>query len=225
VTIKAVFFDLDDTLCDTSGSRQDRALIAARILAEAEPGLDVDDLVARILSPVSDDGWPRGVASVLVELGLQYAPHGVRAHSAWFFEGCEDLIRTYSECAETLALLGERYTLGVITNGGTVAQRRKFEALGLDGHFRPDLFVPSEAAGFHKPDPRIFKHALRLAGVAPAEAVMIGDWLPVDVTAAQEAGMRGVWFNPHGRPLPEGPPPDAVIQCYEELPSILEKLG
>ena len=97
---------------------------------------------------------------------------------------------------------------------------------GQTAQGRPvDLVVASEAAGFHKPDPRIFQHALQLAGVQPAEAVMIGDWLPVDVTGAQEAGMRGIWFNPHGRPPPSGPAPDAVVQCYDELAAVIEKLG
>ena len=225
MSIKAVFFDLDDTLCNTSGSRQERALIAARILAEHEPSLTIESIVQRILSPVSDDGWPRGVASVLVELGLAHAPHGLRAHGAWFFEDCEHLVTSFEGCAETLALLRDRYTLGVITNGPTAIQRRKYDALGFDGHIRPDLFLPSEAVGYHKPDPRIFHHALEIAGVSPDEAIMVGDWLPVDVTGAQDAGMRGIWFNPHGRRVPEGPAPDAVIQCYDELPRVIEKLA
>lgn len=222
MTIKAVFFDLDDTLCNTSGSRQQRAEIAARILCECEPSLEADDLVARILAPVSDDGWPRGVASVLVELGLTHTPHGLRAHGAWFFEGCEDLVCSFEGCAETLALLQGRYTLGVITNGMTRRQRRKYTALRFDSHIRPDLFLPSEAVGYDKPDRRIFRHALKLAGVAPEEAVMVGDWLAVDVLGAQDAGMRGIWFNPHGRPLPADAAPDAVIQRFEELPAVLE---
>ena len=64
VSIKAVFFDLDDTLCNTSGSRRARAEIAARILCEHEPSLTVEDLVERMLAPVSEDGWPRGVDSL-----------------------------------------------------------------------------------------------------------------------------------------------------------------
>jgi putative hydrolase of the HAD superfamily len=54
---------------------------------------------------------------------------------------------------------------------------------------------------------------------------MVGDWLPVDVTGAQDAGMRGIWFNPHGRHVPDGPPPDAVVQCYDELAGVMEALG
>ena len=74
-------------------------------------------MVERILEPVSDDGWPRGISSVLVELGLAQTPHGLRAHGTWFFEGCEHLLYSFDGCAEALSLLRERHMLGVITNG------------------------------------------------------------------------------------------------------------
>ena len=225
MTIKAIFFDLDDTLLDTSGSRRERAEIAARILTERDPALDVDGVIASILSPVSEDGWPRGIASVLVELGLAQTPHGLQAHGAWFFEGCEHLLRSFEGCAETLALLRKRYTLGVITNGTSSVQRRKYDLLGVEAHSRPELFIPSEAVGYNKPDSRIFEHALDLAGVSAAEALMVGDWLAVDVIGAQDAGMRGVWFNPHGRDAPEGIVPDATIRRFDELPGVIENLS
>jgi putative hydrolase of the HAD superfamily len=223
MTIKAVFFDLDDTLLNTSGSRRERAEIAARFLVEADPSLTVDGVVARILEPVSEDGWPRGVGSVLVELGQAHSPHGLRAYGAWFFEDCEHLVYPFEGAADTLAALGGRYTLGVITNGPTAVQRRKYEALCIEAHSRPELFVPSELVGYQKPDARIFHHALKLAGVAASEAVMVGDWLAADVVGAQNAGMRGVWFNPHGRPVPDGASPDAIIRRFEELPGVLAK--
>ena len=225
MTIKAVFFDLDDTLLNTSGSRRERAEIAARFLVEADPTLTVEDVVARILEPVSEDGWPRGVGSVLVELGQAHSPHGLRAHGAWFFEDCEHLVYPFEGVAGTLDILRKDFTLGVITNGPTTTQRRKYEALCLEAHSRPELFVPSELVGYQKPDARIFHHALKLAGVTAAEAIMVGDWLAADIAGAQNAGMRGVWFNPHSRPAQDGIVPDATIQRFDELPGVLEAWG
>ena len=112
----------------------------------------------------------------------------------------------------------------VITNGATDIQRRKYEAPRLAAHSRPELFIPSEAHGYSKPDARIFQHALRTAGVAPQEAVMVGDWLSVDVAGAQNAGMRGVWFNPYGRPVSHDVAPDAVIRRFDELPHVLRAM-
>ena len=79
MTLQAVFFDLDDTLCNTSVSRGERAQICARILFEAEPSHGFDALVDSILRPVSDSDWPRGIIPVLRELGLDETPHGLRA--------------------------------------------------------------------------------------------------------------------------------------------------
>ena len=51
--------------------------------------------------------------------------------------------------------------------------------------------VSSSDHGFMKPHPSIFSAALQLLGVAPAEAVMVGDSLRQDVEGALRAGMRG----------------------------------
>jgi putative hydrolase of the HAD superfamily len=221
MSIRAIFFDLDDTLCHTSGSRRQRAEIAARYLVEHDPRLVAGELVERILEPVSDSGWPRGVNALLEDLGLLETPAGRRAHGAWFFEDCEDLVAAYEGCLDMLGMLSERYILGVITNGPPEIQRRKYDALRVEAHFRPDLFLPSGAIGYHKPDPRIFRHALKLAGVAADEAIMIGDWPEADIVGAQRAGMRGVWFNPEERRAPPGIVPDATISCYADLPALL----
>jgi FMN phosphatase YigB (HAD superfamily) len=220
---RAIFFDLDDTLCNTSVSRRERATICARILHEADSSHAVPVLVESILRPVSDTDWPRGITPVLRELGLEETPHGLRARGAWFFEDCEHLICSYDGCLDVLESLAPHYTLGIITNGPVDIQKRKFDALGIGEYVAPELFLASGLVGFDKPDPRIYQHALKLAGVRPEEAVMVGDWFPVDVAGAQAAGMRGVWFNPRRYPVPDGYTPDATIASHAELLSLLEE--
>jgi len=60
--------------------------------------------------------------------------------------------------------------------------------LGLREHF--DFVLTSEAAGWPKPDPRIFHEALRLARVDPAGAAHIGDSYHCDYKGAQAVGMH-----------------------------------
>jgi putative hydrolase of the HAD superfamily len=76
-----------------------------------------------------------------------------------------------------------------------------------------------------KPHREAFLHVLSRLGVAPHEAVMVGDRPIDDVWGAQQAGMRGIW-----RPHPGSPPlgdvkPDAVISTLSELPAWLQRLG
>ena len=71
-----------------------------------------------------------------------------------------------------------------------------FERLGL-GH-RLDVIVTSSDAGVSKPDPGIFREALRRAGVQPADAVYVGDQYQVDIVGARAAGMAAVLLDRTG---------------------------
>jgi len=74
-----------------------------------------------------------------------------------------------------------------------------------------------------KPHAEAFRHVLSALGVAPENAVMVGDRPIDDVWGAQQVGMRGVW-RPHSGSPPIGDvKPDAVIQELSELPSVISR--
>ena len=221
--IRAIFFDLDDTLCQTGPTREPRARLAHEALTAAGHVLDFDAFYATIIEfdPVIE--YIRGMDSGLKEHGLHETEAGIIASKLWLFQGCEHLVQPYEGLLELLTAISGVQKLGVITNGPILPQTIKFEALKFVAHFHPDLFVTSEHAGCFKPDVRIFRYALERAGVEPHEAIHIGDGLETDVAGAQGAGLRAVWFNPDGRE-PEGRiVPDATIASYAELPALIEK--
>jgi putative hydrolase of the HAD superfamily len=79
--------------------------------------------------------------------------------------------------------------LGVVSNSdGRVEQA--LEAAGLRNYF--DVVIDSALVGVEKPDPRIFHAALDALGVAPGEALYVGDLYEVDVVGARAAGMEAV---------------------------------
>lgn len=96
---------------------------------------------------------------------------------------------------ETLEELRRRgYRLGVISNADGRAGQA-LDAVGLREHF--ELIVDSGLVGFDKPDPRIFHHALeQMGGIAPHEAVYVGDIYEIDVQGARAAGMRAILIDP-----------------------------
>ena len=217
--VQAVFFDLDDTLCDSIGARPERARKALENFCRYHPEHDLEEIVARVLQPDPTlDREVRGLRRIFAELGLEES-EGARAaydiHSSYFTP-----IHCFEGVPETLQALSQQFVLGVITNFEEWYQRRKFEQLpivGLISHF-----VVADMVGFEKPDPRIFAHALSLAGVAAREAVFVGDRLDVDIAGARGAGMRAVWFNHWGGSLDGAPAtPDAVIERFNELPEVL----
>jgi putative hydrolase of the HAD superfamily len=79
-----------------------------------------------------------------------------------------------------------------------------------------DSYTASEAVGRTKPDPAMFETALEKAGVAPAQAVMIGDRYEHDMDGGTEAGL---WTVAYG--AEDGPAVDIALDDLRELPDWL----
>lgn len=118
----------------------------------------------------------------------------------------------YADVLPVLPLLQGMLRLGVITNGNA-----DLEVIGMHHHFEYQL--SSSVFGRAKPDPGIFLAACAAMGVAPEDAVYVGDDLRLDVQGAQGAGLRAVWMNRHGSSahLQAGVTPDAICATFDEL--------
>ena len=62
-----------------------------------------------------------------------------------------------------------------------------------------DFVVVSGVCGYEKPDPRIYREALKAAGVSPGEMVHVGDSLHTDVAGARAVGITPVLLDRHRR--------------------------
>jgi HAD superfamily hydrolase (TIGR01509 family) len=95
------------------------------------------------------------------------------------------------------AALGRLRDLGlklvVVSNSdGTVEQ--SLIAAGLRPYFH--AVVDSAIAGYEKPDPRIFTHALGIAGSHPDRTLHVGDIYHADIVGARDAGIHAVMLDP-----------------------------
>lgn len=125
------------------------------------------------------------------------------------FDGVEEVMRQ----------LREKYQLIAVTNGNA--------DLKLAGHDRlfDDLFN-ADLHGEAKPAPDLFQRALDKAGVSASEAIHIGDHPQQDIAAAQQLGMKTIWFNNKGRDWPlEGVQPDRVFTHWAELHPAISALA
>ena len=142
-----------------------------------------------------------------------------KAAAAHWRYGPEDL---HDDVLPVIELLAGRYRLGVVANQRSQVR----QALERDG-VAPflDVWAISDDVGAEKPDPRIFQHALRSAGVPARDAVHIGNRLDTDVRGAQRVGLRTVWLlrgeAPSSPTIAQRDEPDAVIASIEELPAVL----
>lgn len=99
--------------------------------------------------------------------------------------------------------------------------RKLLDRYGLLAPFK--LLTFSDECGVRKPDREIFHLTLRQIGLAPHEAVHVGDDPVLDVQGAQEAGMRVIQVTATP-PAALSRKPDAVIRHLGELPAALSQL-
>jgi putative hydrolase of the HAD superfamily len=118
---------------------------------------------------------------------------------------------------EILAYLQKKYSLHIITNGFEEVQFNKIKNCSLNEYFTS--IVTSEMAGYQKPRPEIFLHALELAKAGPSNSIMIGDDVEVDIKGAMAVGMDQIHFNYHQKCNPVLP--TFQIRSLIELKDIL----
>jgi putative hydrolase of the HAD superfamily len=133
-------------------------------------------------------------------------------HAAW--EPARVLGATTHALLESLRSHGLR--LGLVSNAFDPGWllHRDLEQMGLAE--RLDFAVFSSEVGKRKPHPAIFERALDALGVAPEEALFVGDRLYEDVRGAAELGMstvQAVWFRADEHP--EGGEPD--FQAFTQM--------
>jgi len=135
------------------------------------------------------------------------------------FTKARNEVTPFDDVLPALKRLQDRYILGSVSNG--VAD---LHAIGMAHYFRAS--VAAYRVGCAKPEASIFHEACRALGVAPEEALYIGDDPLLDVEGAQKAGLRAAWINRAelgpDRSLPEHIRPDAVFGNLYELERWLE---
>jgi HAD superfamily hydrolase (TIGR01549 family) len=214
VTLKAVTFDFWSTLVDGAITPERFAQRVAR-LHEALVGGghtclpdEVGAAVQRTLRRVEDDareslvdvGPPGRWAVTAAELGI---PDGViayelveQAYEQITFEPLPAAMPHVHVAVEAMRQAG--YRLAVICNTGMVGGRVLREVLKRHGLLDAfDVTVFSNEFGLAKPHPAIFEHTLgKLGGIAPHEALHVGDLEELDVEGARRAGLHSARYVP-----------------------------
>lgn len=132
----------------------------------------------------------------------------------------------FADVHEVLPILQQRgLKLGLITNAFQPMRMRirELDAFGLTGYLHPNCRLSAADVGFLKPHPRIFQAALEALEVEASETVFVGDSLEADIIGAQAVGIRGVLRVNNGFARPTSIIPDAEIQSLHELLPYLEE--
>lgn len=189
--IRALLFDLDETLLDRDASI--RAFLARQYARFATDLADVPFAHYQERFLLHDEyGY---VAKELVYQRLvtefQLALESARLVEDFYTDSWQSGILF----AGTVELLQQArqagYRLAIVTNGSARTQSPKITNTAL-AHLVDQVLI-SEVEGVRKPDPEIFRRAADRLGVTPAECVMIGDNPQADIWGAMQVGMRTIW--------------------------------
>jgi putative hydrolase of the HAD superfamily len=126
---------------------------------------------------------------------------------------------------ETLPVLAERYALAVVCDAGLSPGRVLRRVLGLHDLERYfSAFFFSDEHGISKPDPRAFLTPLAELGVAPHEAVHVGDIQRTDIAGAHSAGLQAIHFVGVNSMDLLTSSAEAIVRRFVELPAAVAGL-
>lgn len=231
--LQAILFDIDDTLVPTTEFAKKARRNAVRAMIQS--GLDVpEDVVLRELD------------EVLAEFSSNYEHHfdkliqrlrpdclratnsalivaaGVAAYHDTKFRELAPFDDVFPLFAD-LKRAGMR--LGIVTHGWTVKQAEKLVRLGLVPYLDPRAVFISDQIGISKPNPKLYKLALRDLGLQAAEVMYVGDSPLHDIAPPRSLGMITVWARRAARHGLEGTSvePHYTVDNFEELRGILAR--
>jgi len=217
---KAVLFDLDHTLTDRVRSME---LVAARLSRKFASRLEASSAQVRDCMLKADQNGYRPKEDFFQELietlSWNHRPTIDELASFWFkyFPRCTaervGAIAAIHHCRSRGA------KVGVVTNGSTMMQNAKIDALKI----RPLLscLIVSETVGIKKPDARIYQIAMEQLRIPPFETVFIGDNPLYDVIAPQQLGMKSIWLRDIFDWPADHPAPRYAIGALSELRDLI----
>ena len=194
--IKAVFFDIDDTLYDTSGFAKLARKAALNAMIDAGLPLSPDEAYDLLREIIKEKGsnYDKHLNVLTKRVFGEEKPLLIALGMITYHNVKFALLRLFPETMSTLIHLKARgYHLGVISNGITIKQYEKLVRLGLYHFF--DSVITSQEAGVEKPDIAIFELAMKTMGCKAENSVMIGNSFNDDVLGAINAGMSAVFLT------------------------------
>lgn len=241
--VRAVFFDLFDTLIEVDSSRLPEAVFGGRVVpstaplvhAEARkyrPDLLLEDLISEIIrqwqevTAEKEKSWVEvsaldRFAKIVKSLNLATGEEVscvARKLTEVHMRGITGATRQVESAAEIIQKLQKRGCgVALISNFDYApAAQWILEATGLSGLF--EKVIISETLSLRKPHERLFEEALGHFGIKAPEALHVGDTAKADVWGAGRLGIRTVWINRKKAYYPETEyPPTLTVEYLSDL--------
>ena len=192
--IKAIIFDLDNTLLDFVKMKQ--FAVKAAITAMIEAGLNVDEEKAYkdIFDLYISKGWENQQVfdDYLNQTVGNVSNKILAAGIVSYRRAREATLLVYPNVNKTLIeLIKMGIQLSVVSDAPSREAWMRLYYLNLHHVFDPVLTF--DDTGVRKPSPKPFEMALEIMKSTPDEVLMIGDWPERDVVGAKQIGMKTIF--------------------------------
>jgi N-acylneuraminate-9-phosphatase len=214
--LKAIFLDMDETLCDTTSAnimaRENLKSSVKKYFSSEEAASnfatdylkgiykDLTPYLKSRLMPIVDEETFR--TNLIIELfKIHQSSQSISLDEAHLHRQQFDDYRLlkfdfFPGVLELLAQLRTNYTLTVITNGPIYSQHPKVHKIDLKRHV--DHIIIGGEEPEEKPAVSIFHKALQLSQCMAEQTIHVGDSLSADIVGGNNAGLKTVWINPQG---------------------------
>jgi putative hydrolase of the HAD superfamily len=231
--LKALFFDIDDTLYSSTDFAANARRQAAQAMIKAGLKIDEKSLLEELDEIIVEFGSndDRHFDRLLRRLPKEAVPAGAKLYiitsGVIAYHQCK--FRTFSpyeDALEVMKTLHERkLVLGIISAGKAMKQVEKVLRLNLLPMIDYNRIFITELVGIAKTNPKIYMHACRSVGAPPQECGYVGDKPSVDIDVPHRIGMR-TFFSRRGTKYQDDAghaEPDHVIHNFWDLLDVVEK--
>ena len=221
--IKAVLFDLDNTLIDFMRFKNKCCEAAIEEMISAGLRMNKEKASSLLFKIYDKYGiehkmiFQKFLKKAIGEIDYKILAYGIMAYRKMK----NSYLEPYPGVISTLIKLKKDYKLAIISDAPKLKAWERLATMRLDEFF--DVVITAADVKAEKPSSRIFKKTLEKLNVKPEEAVMIGDRVARDIKGARSMGIKSV-FAKYGDPKIKKSGADFEIKDIRELPGVLDKL-
>jgi len=192
--IKAVIFDLDNTLLDFMTMKKEAVMSAISSMKEAGLDIDVDTSYKEIMDIYEADGWENQlVFDKFLKNKLGYTDNKYLAAGIVAYRRAKEAnLKAYPNVQRTLNhLLENDIKLAIVSDAPSREAWMRIYYLGLHHFF--ETVITFDDSGERKPSPAPFELALGRLNLSKDEVLMVGDWPERDMVGASSVGIKTIF--------------------------------
>jgi len=222
MAIKAIIFDLDDTLYDQQPLRKLAIQQSVQVMINNGLNCSLEQGIEKLKQSLTI----KPIINRFLKLTKHFGPDNPKIAEAGkniYINAKFDKINPYPETKQVLEKLKQNYKLILITEGTTQQQNKKINNLDIKNYF-DYIFISKE-----KEKEKDFTQTLNILNLKPEQILVIGDRIDKEIKAGNEVGMKTIRLlkGIHSSLQPKEPieKPDFTINNLTEIIQILDNFN